>query len=180
MKDYTDGEEWEKKKGKEEKGEKKGNATPLNDSLIALLRVTGRPPTSETEKTVKRRVRRKAKKVAVLIEELLLAVNTNHSFGDYPLTLRAVLEHLPEGKHLLEEAKTSHQTQVFAQAALEMTASASRTNKGAVLGILSKKNDKGQVKLGAVAAATGFSKSHIKASRRKMTTGDLGAFAAKH
>jgi hypothetical protein len=45
------------------------------------------------------------------------------------------------------------------------------------LGILSKENGKGQVKLSAVAEATGVSKSHIKTSRRRVITGNLGAFA---
>jgi hypothetical protein len=75
-------------------------------------------------------------------------------------------------------ACTQNETIILAQAALDISARAGRTCMGSVVGILAQPNAMGQLSSARVAELTKVSATHVKASRKKVNSGDLGTFGS--
>ena len=137
--------------------------------LQDLLAVRGRHASGGNTKNEKRRVIRKggiAFRTAKLLERIIEEVNLVHQLSEYPVTLRHVLKEIEEGASILSESKTTVETEILAQAALDITASAGRASNGSVIGLLASPNVKGKFKTSRVAELAGVSKSMVKKNRK--------------
>jgi hypothetical protein len=150
-----------------------------------LYRITGRRP-KECKKQVRIRVTRTnppgfATKVAQLFETLLSTVNEVHSLQLFPLTLRGVLGEMEEGKVILAECKSKSETQVLAQAAIDIAKKAGRACFGTTLGIMANscatedvKNKKLTTR--RIAELTNASISTVNRNKQQVSKGNFGTF----
>ena len=148
-----------------------------------LLRITGRPPKA-CAKQEKIRVTRAeppgyASRVAQFFENFLSEVNAVHSLKLFPLTLRAVLERMDEGKPILAACQSETEAKVLAQAALAIAANAGRACRGTALGIIASAGDGSTTIPGRrVAELTGASTTHVNRHKRQVEGGDFGTLAS--
>ena len=117
-----------------------------------------------------------AAKVGHLVNVIVAQVNTANKLELYPLTTRDTLLHMTGGVALLEASTSRQESDVLAQAALDVAKSAGRSCRGAVLGVLGRANSQGRVSTTRMVEVTGYSKSHIDKNKKKVAGGDLGMF----
>jgi hypothetical protein len=121
-------------------------------------------------------------KMGHLVNTIVDQVNTVHNLDLYPLTTRDTLRHMSGGAALLKASASKKDSEVLAQAALDVVSSAGRACTAAVLGVLAQPNEQGSVSTAELVERTGFSKAHVNKSKKKVAGGDLGVFAqlSKH
>lgn len=160
------------------KASKKTTATRKLVESVLSLDSGGRPATMDTQAHKRRRVMRSggfADRIAGWLTYMLECVN---KMG-LPVSLKDVLSKSDEGAKLLAELKTSKNTKVLAQAAVDMASLAGGACTSAVVGVLAKPNSEGRVSTGCVAEATGVSSSWVRASRLRAQQGKLGVFGTQ-
>ena len=152
-------------------------------SLLLNKKTQGRPTTTNSRATQKRRVMRMdqpgiAKKVAMLFESIIANVNQVQGLDLHPLTLRDTLYFMQEGTPILEECKTTTQTAILAQSQLDLLTGSGRAHTRSVLGVMAKTNKRGKLTTKEVHAATGLSESWIRRCRLDVEKDGLGSFGA--
>jgi hypothetical protein len=118
-----------------------------------------------------------AAKVGHLLDVIVAQVNNVNHLTLYPLTTRDVLLHMTGGTAILEATASAKETEVLAQAAVDVASSAGRACRGSVLGVLGQENIVGRVPTTRLVERTGASRSHINKHKKKVAEGDLGDFA---
>jgi hypothetical protein len=164
----------------------------LGEELRKLLAVGSGRPASSDSVYVRRRVLRTgshpgyAQQVASFFKRVISAVNAVHTLQLAPLRISHVLEHIPEGKALLEKSKTVKETELMAQAAVDIVNTAGRACRGTVVGLLAtatapngKAGKNSVLSNKVVQNITKCSMSHINRSRAKVLRGEASTFTSQ-
>ena len=110
-----------------------------------------------------------------MLERVMSEVKQSHGLS---VRMTDVLACMDEGKQILERCRSSQENDVMAQAALDMVSIAGRACTGTTIGILAKKNAKGQLSSSRVASLTKMSSSHVKANRLLVESNKVGTFGS--